>query len=106
MMQHNVGHVCNEMSGVGLGLSGWRDRFRTEHGTSHNNTPPSRLCLNAWEGWSMPIPQHLVPRNKRWHGGGADQDGDMPSAAELVAAIAAANDSLVDLIRQQAQEKE
>ena len=30
----------------------------------------------------------------------------MPSAAELVAAIAAANDSLVDLIRQQAQAKE
>ena len=54
----------------------------------------------------MPVPQRLVPRNKRWRGGGADQDSDMSSTAELIAAIAAANDSLVDLIRQQAQAKE
>ena len=54
----------------------------------------------------MPILQHLVPRNKRWHGGGADQDSDMPSTVELAAAIVAANDSLVDLIQQQAQAKE
>ena len=33
-------------------------------------------------------------------------EGDMPSAVELVAAIAAANDSLADLIWQQAQVKE
>ena len=54
----------------------------------------------------MPVPWHLVPRNKRRHGGGADQDSNMPSAVELTAAIAAANDSLVDLIWQQAQVKE
>ena len=53
----------------------------------------------------MPIPWHLVPRNKRWHGGGADQDSDMPSAVELAAAIAVANDSLADLVWQQAQVK-
>ena len=54
----------------------------------------------------MPVPQRLVPRNKRWHGGGADQDSDMPSTAELAAAIAAANNSLADLVWQQAQAKE
>ena len=54
----------------------------------------------------MPVPRCLVPRNKRRHGGGADQDSDMPSAAELAAAIAAANDSLADLVWQQAQAKE
>ena len=53
----------------------------------------------------MPIPQRLVLRNKR-QCGGADQDSDMPSAAELAAAIAAANNSLADLIWQQAQVKE
>ena len=54
----------------------------------------------------MPVPQCLVPRNKRRHRGGADQDSDMHSAAELAAAIAVANDSLAELIRQQAQAKE
>ena len=54
----------------------------------------------------MPIPRRLVLRNKQWRGGGADQDSDMPSAGELTAAIVAANDSLVDLIWQQAQAKE
>ena len=53
----------------------------------------------------MPVPRHLVPRNKRQNGRGADQDSDMPSTVELMAAIAVANDSLVDLIRQQAQAK-
>ena len=107
MMKHwGLGHVRNEMSGVGLGLSGHRDGFGTEHGMSHNSIPPSRPRLKAWEGWSVPVPQHLVPRNKRWHGGGADQDSNMPSTAELAAAIVAANDSLVDLIREQAQAKE
>ena len=101
-----MGHIHNETSGVSPGLSGHRDRFGTEHGTSHNSIPPSRLHLEAWEGWSVPIPRRLVPRNKRRHGGGADQDSDMPSTAEHVAAIAAANDSLADLIRQQAQVKE
>ena len=80
--------------------------FGTKPGMSHNSIPPSRPRLKAWEGWSMPVPQCLVPRNKRRCGGGADQDSDMPSAAELAAAIAAANDSLADLIRQQAQAKE
>ena len=102
----NVGRVGNETSGVGPGLSGRKDGFGTEPGMSHNSIPPSRLCLEAWEGWSVPIPQHLVLGNKRRRGGGADQDSDMPSAAELAAAIAAANDSLADLIRQQAQAKE
>ena len=54
----------------------------------------------------MPIPRRLVLGNKRRRGGGANQDSDMPSAAELAAAIAAANDSLADLIRQQAEAKE
>ena len=54
----------------------------------------------------MPVPRRLVLGNKRQRGGGADQDSDMPSTAELTAAIAAANDSLADLIRQQAQAKE
>ena len=106
MMQHDTGRVCNEMLRVGPGLSGRRDGFGTEHGMSHNSIPPSRPHLEAWEGWSVPVPQRLVPRNKRQHGGGADQDSDMPSTAELVAAIAAANNSLVDLIWQQAQVKE
>ena len=54
----------------------------------------------------MPIPWHLVLGNKRRHGGGADQDSDMPSAVELVAAIVAANNSLTDLVLQYAQAKE
>ena len=54
----------------------------------------------------MPIPRHLVPGNKRQRRGKANQDSDMPSAAELMAAIAVANDSLVDLIWQQAKVKE
>ena len=102
----NTGCVGNETSGVSPGLSGRRDRFGTEPGMSHNSIPPSRPRLKAWEGWSMPVHWHLVLRNKRQHGGGADQDSDMPSTAELVAAIMAANNSLVDLIWQQAQAKE
>ena len=54
----------------------------------------------------MPVPQCLVPRNKRRCRGGADQDSDMPSAAELAAAIAVANETLVTLVQQQAQAKE
>ena len=104
--QHDAGHVRNEMSGVSLGLSGRRDGFGTEHGMSHNSIPPSRLHLEAWEGWSVPVPWHLVLRNKRRRGGGADQDSDMPSTAELMAAIVVANDSLADLVWQQAQPKE
>ena len=106
VMRCNAGCVGDEMSGAGPGLSRRRDGFRTEPGTSHNSIPPSRLCLEAWEGWSVPVPWHLVPGNKRQHRGRADQDSNMPSAAELTVAIAAANDSLVDLIRQQAQVKE
>ena len=60
VMRHDAGCVCDEMSGVGLGLSGRRDRFGTKPGMSHNSIPPSRPHLEAWEGWSMPIPQHLV----------------------------------------------
>ena len=105
-MRCDAGHIHVETSGVSPGLSRRRDRFGTEHGTSHNSIPPSRLHLEAWEGWSVPVPRCLVPRNKRRHGGGADQDSDMPSTMELVAAIVAANDSLVDLIRQQDQAKD
>ena len=101
-----MGCVHDETSGIGLGLSGHRDGFRIGHGMSHNSFPPSRLCLEAWEGWSVPVPWRLVPGIKRWCGGRANQDSNMPSAAELAAAIAAANDSLVDLIRQQAKAKE
>ena len=36
MMRRDAGCIHNEMSGVGPGLSGHRDGFRTEHGTSHN----------------------------------------------------------------------
>ena len=109
MMRCDAGHVRNETSGVSPGLSGHRDGFGTKHGTSHNSIPPSRPHLKAWEGWSVPVPWRLVLRNKRRCGGGADQDSDMPSAVELVAAITAAiavaNDSLADLVQQQAQVK-
>ena len=54
----------------------------------------------------MPVPRHLVPRNKRWHGEEADQDRDMPSAAELAAAIATANANLVTLVQEQAEATE
>ena len=54
----------------------------------------------------MPVPRRLVPRNKRRRRGGADQDSDMPSTVELIAAIAVANDSMADLVWQQAQAKE
>ena len=37
---------------------------------------------------------------------GAGQDSTMPSTAELVAAIVAANDNLVALVQQQAKAKE
>ena len=37
MMQRDVGHVCDETSGVGLGLSEHRDGFGTKHGMSHNS---------------------------------------------------------------------
>ena len=74
--------------------------------TSHNSIPPSRPRLEAWEGWSMPVPQHLVPRNKRWHGEEADQDSDMPSVAELAAAIVMANANLATLVQQQAEATE
>ena len=73
---------------------------------SHNSIPPSRLHLKAWEGWSMPIPWRLVPRNKRRHGEEADQDSDMPSAVELAAAIATANANLETLVQQQAEATE
>ena len=54
----------------------------------------------------MPIPRHLVPRNKRRHGEKADQDRDMPSTAELAAAIAMANANLATLVQQQAEATE
>ena len=54
----------------------------------------------------MPVPQHLVLRNKRWHGEKADQDRDMPSVAELAAAIATANANLETLVQQQAEATE
>ena len=66
--------------------------------TSHNSIPPSRPHLEAWEGWSVPVPRHLVLRNKRQHGEKADHNRDMPSAAELAAAIVMANANLVTLV--------
>ena len=36
VMRRDMGHVGDEMSGASLGLSGHRDGFRTEPGTSHN----------------------------------------------------------------------
>ena len=52
------------MSMVGLGLGGLRDGSRTEGRTSHNSIPPSRPYLEAWEGWSVPIPQRLALKIK------------------------------------------
>ena len=54
----------------------------------------------------MPVPRHLVQRNKRRHGEKADQDRDMPSAVELAAAIATANANLATLVQQQAEAME
>ena len=54
----------------------------------------------------MPIPRRLVPRIKRQHGEKADQDRDMPSVAELAAAIAMANANLATLVQQQAEATE
>ena len=54
----------------------------------------------------MPVPRCLVPRNKRRHGEEADQDSDMPSAADLAAAIATANANLATLVQQQAEATE
>ena len=91
---------------VGPGPSGCRDGVGTGCGTSHNSIPPSRPRLEAWEGWSVPVPRRLVPRNKRRRGEEADQDSDMPSAAELAAAIAMANANLATLVQQQAEATE
>ena len=104
--RRDVECVHDETLGIGPGLSGCRDGFGTKHGMSHNSIPPSRPCLEAWEGWSVPVPRHLVPRNKRRCGEEADQDSDMPSAAELAAAIAMANANLVTLVQQQAEATE
>ena len=71
VMQCNTGCVCDEMSGIGPGLGRLRDRSGTEDGTSHNSIPPSRLCLEAWEGWSMPILQHFASEIK---GGMVEED--------------------------------
>ena len=68
MMQCDTWRVCDETSGVSPGLSRHRDGFRTKHGMSHNSIPPSRPHLEAWEGWSVPVPRRLVPRNKRRRG--------------------------------------
>ena len=54
----------------------------------------------------MPVPWRLVLRNKRRHGEKADQDSDMPSTAELAAAIATANANLATLVQQQAEATE
>ena len=60
VMRHDVWHICDETSVVGPGLGGLRDGSGTEGGMSHNSIPPSRPCLEAWEGWSMPIPWRLA----------------------------------------------
>ena len=54
----------------------------------------------------MPVPRRLVLRNKRRHGEKADQDRDMPSVAELAAAIAMANANMATLVQQQAEATE
>ena len=105
-MRRDAERVRNETSGISPGLSGHRDRVGTVRGMSHNSIPPSRPRLEAWEGWSVPIPQRLVPRNKKRRGEEADQDSDMPSAVELAAAIATANANLATLVQQQAEAAE
>ena len=57
-MTHVV-FVMKHQSVVGLGLRGLRDGSGTESRSSHNSIPPSGPCLKAWEGWSVPVPQHL-----------------------------------------------
>ena len=46
VMRCDVGCVGNETSGVGLGLSGRRDGFGTEPGTSHNSSRESQSAMN------------------------------------------------------------
>ena len=70
MTQRDAWHVCNEMSVVGPGLGGLRDESVTKGGTSHNSIPPSRPHLEAWEGWSVPVPWHLALKIKGGAGEG------------------------------------
>ena len=64
VMQRDMWRICDEMLVVGLGLGGLRDGSRSEGGTSHNSIPPSRPHLEAWEGWSVPVPWHLALKIK------------------------------------------
>ena len=70
MMRHDAWCGHDETSVVGPGLGGLRDGSRTEGWISHNSIPPSRPCLEAWEGWSMPVPQHLASKIKGGTGEG------------------------------------
>ena len=64
VMQRNMWHIHNETSVVSPGLGGLRDRSGPKGSMSHNSSPPSRPCLKAWEGWSMPVPWHLASKIK------------------------------------------
>ena len=70
MMRHDAWCICDETSVVSLGLGGLRDGSGTEGRTSHNSILPSRTHLEAWEGWSMPVPQHLALKIKGGMGEG------------------------------------
>ena len=63
-MQHDVGRVRDETSGVSLGLSRCRDGFGTEPGMSHNIAPVSvykwpHLSV-ALTGWAMLAHMHVL----------------------------------------------
>ena len=59
--QRDVGHVRDETSVVGPGLSGRRDGFGAKRGTSHNN------CLDCRGGYvAQDYPSH-VPRMQDPH---------------------------------------
>ena len=75
MMQHNVGYVRDEMSGVGLGLGGHRDGFRTEGGTSHNpatlqHQPSLASCPSSLSPTTLTKPIILAGRRHFKSGSG------------------------------------
>ena len=106
MTRRDAERIVMKRRGLVWGRAGAGTRSGPGVEMSHNSIPPSRPHLKAWEGWSVPVPRGLVPRNKRQHGEEADQDSDMPSMAELTAAIAMANANLATLVQQQAKATE
>ena len=109
-----VGHVTrrdaecvrDETSGIGPGSSRRRDGVGTRRGTSHNSIPPLKATPQGLGGLVHACPLAPCLENKRQHRGGVGQDSTMLSAAELAAAMAAANDNLVTLVQQQAEVKD